>query len=67
MVDLHCEIAQIGEGAQDGVLITYSVWGLELKEREHVAKGGNLKLGILYANLIPSVSLRIVYKGMPLT
>ncbi len=65
IMDLPCEIVEAQAGAQDGAPITYSVWELTAEEREFVARGGNLKLGILYVQPIPPVSIQIVHEGMP--
>ncbi len=64
IMDLPCERTQIEGGGQDGALVTYSVWELAPEEREFVARGGNIKLGIFYAHPIPPVSLQIVHEGM---
>lgn len=65
IMDLPCERTRIEGGGQDGAPITYSVWELTQEERDFVARGGNIKLGILYAQPIPPVSLQIVHGGMP--
>ncbi len=65
IMDLPCERTQIEGGGQDGAPVTFSVWELTEEEREFVARGGNIKLGIFYAHPIPPVSLQIVHERMP--
>lgn len=62
--DLPCERAQVEGGGIDGAGVVYSVWELSPEEREFVARGGNLKLGIIGCEPIPPVSLQIVHEGM---
>lgn len=60
IIDLHCERATLEGGSVDGGGVIYSVWKLSEGEREHVARGGKLKVGILFMEPIPPVSLEIV-------
>ena len=65
ILDLPCEVAVVDSGPQDGALITYSVWELNEEERESIARGGKIKLGIFHALPIPPVSLQIVHEEAP--
>lgn len=60
VIDLPCERARLEGGSVDGAGVIYSVWELADEEREHVARGGNLKVGILFMEPIPPISLEIV-------
>lgn len=59
IVDLPCERAEIHGGLQDGGTAIYSVWELTDEEREQIARGGNVKLGV-FTEPIPPVSLEVV-------
>ena len=65
IMDLPCERARLEGGPQDGGSAVYSVWEPSPEEREFVARGGNIKLGIYGMEPIPPVSLQIVHEGMP--
>lgn len=62
--DLPCERTQIVGGSIDGLGVVYSVWELTPEEREFVARGGNIKLGVIGMEPVPPVSLQIVHEGM---
>lgn len=66
VVDLPCERAVIEGGGLDGAGVIYSVWEFSEEEREFVARGGNLKVGIVGMEPIPPVSLQVVHEGMGL-
>lgn len=65
IMDLPCERTRIEGGPEDGLGVVYSVWEPTDEEREFVARGGNIKLGIWGMEPIPPVSLQIVHEGMP--
>lgn len=56
VADMPCRL----EGAQ-----TYSVWVLSDEERELIAKGGHIRLGIFGVRPIPPVSLQVVPNVRP--
>ncbi len=62
VVDLPCERA-IAEEVGGGVTGIYSVWEPTPEERAFIARGGNIKLGILGMEPIPPVSLQVVDEG----
>ncbi len=54
VTDLHCRVARLeSHDYQDGALITLAVWEPDEEERERIAQGANIEVGILYANPIP--------------
>lgn len=56
--DLWAERTEIqGQGSLDGALVTYEVWEPSPEEREHIARGGNIQIGIVYAPKIPPLSV----------
>lgn len=55
-------ILEIREGGN--ALAVYSVWEFSKDERELIARGENLKLGILGIDPMPPVSLEVVSEGM---
>jgi hypothetical protein len=63
--DLPCERTDEEIGGHR-YRVVYSVWEPTPEEREFVAKGGNIKLGIVGMEPIPPVSLQIVHEGMPI-
>lgn len=54
IADLPCRV----EGTT-----TFSIWALTDEEREAIAAGGNIRLGIFGAVPIPPVSLGVVHDG----
>lgn len=56
--------AETKSGSLDGAGVVFSVWEPSPEEREFVARGGNIKLGIYGMEPIPPVSLQIVHEGM---
>lgn len=65
VMDLPCQRAEVsGPGDPwDGARVVYSVWEPSPDERELVAKGGNIRLGIYGMEPIPPVSVEIVEEG----
>lgn len=44
---------------QDGTKVLYSTWELEPHEREAIADGANVKLGVWWIGAMPPVSLAV--------
>lgn len=63
IMDLHCERMEVEGGSVDGGSGVFSVWEFSEEEREHVSRGGNLKVGVLFVEPVPPVSLQIVDEG----
>jgi hypothetical protein len=60
VVDLPCQRARIIEGPFDGGIVIYSVWEPTAEQREALAAGANLRLGIYGIEPIPPCSLDVV-------
>lgn len=63
VVDLPCEKSKetiCVDAAIIEVSVVYSVWEFTDEERESIARGGNVKLGIMGAEPIPPVLLFVV-------
>lgn len=57
--DLHVEATKIQGGALDGAEITYAVWEPDAAERAALAHGGRVKIGILFADGIYPMTVRV--------
>lgn len=57
---LPCQIVQ----AEDGTRTIYSVWALSAADREAIANGLNLQLGVGWVGAMPPVSLGVTHEGM---
>lgn len=57
VMDLPCEREVDSQGSQ---VVVHSVWCLSPEEREAIARGENIKLGIYTHTPIPPVSLQVV-------
>lgn len=57
VVDLHVERATINGGPHDGMPVVYSVWEPTEEDRERIAAGGNIKVGVWLAPPPPIIVL----------
>ena len=57
IMDLPCEVERHKSGLQR---VVYSVWELDEGERQAIAQGENIKLGVWTPTPIPPVSLQVV-------
>lgn len=60
--DLPCEIVEEDGGPHDGSRWIYSVWQLSDEERQSIANGYNVRLGVGWIGAFPPVSLGVTHE-----